>query len=505
MGKTYKKTYGPASIRLVGRYVQGRIHLLLAFNYGFRAMEVGRSPQYLTLRVTTGHAVDASEWDMTEQAFSGSFMKKKKDQLVQITEGVAELRAEVWNTFKALSKELGGKPHPDQILARLKVDTEQITPIPLADYIREIIADPNFCNNIRTRQKYSTTAALLDMLPVIRSMAKDKTHPLFGWIKGEGEVMLGNFTPLDWTDFSNLIARSTEYLPYADPKDMKSTDAWKWAVDEQPSRYSVNTLEKYQQQIKTTLNHAIENKRIKSIDTTSFVSASREHTVKPYLTAEELSHLVLTKLDKPHLENCRQLMVLQGFTGVDITDLRQVLTKDIQWFKGKTFDFTAIRMVRTKPPMNEMVIPLFTPALDVLKGVRPVMPPDDQTHNRHIKEVALAMGFNRLYDQIEVKVRGKKSKKEQNSLPLHSVLSSHDFRRTTKQWAEEDMGIARDLVCQMMGHKLPDKSADRAYLNRPLEKKAELLVIQAMAMADEVFPGIDLINVRFREPERRRA
>ena len=72
MSKTYKKTYGPASIRLVGRPVQGRIHLLLTFNYGFLVMDAGRPPQYLTLRVPTGHALEASEWVMTEQAFSRS-------------------------------------------------------------------------------------------------------------------------------------------------------------------------------------------------------------------------------------------------------------------------------------------------------------------------------------------------------------------------------------------------------------------------------------------------
>ena len=67
------------------------------------------------------------------------------------------------------------------------------------------------------------------------------------------------------------------------------------------------------------------------------------------------------------------------------------------------------------------------------------------------------------------------------------------------------MGIARDLVCQMMGHRLPDKSADRLYLDRPLEKKAELLIIQAMAMAEEVFPAIDLIEVRYRPQISKRA
>ncbi len=253
MAKTYMKSYSPSSIHLVGRPVKDRIHLILAFNYGFRVSERGKPPQYLTLRVATGHALAQNEWDMAEQTFTAAFQKRKNAQWVNISDDAAALRTEIWGTYQALSKEYGGKPSPDQMIARMKVNTEQIEHIPLADYIRQIIVDPTFCNNARTRKKYMTTAALFDLLPAVRTLAKDETHPLFGWIKGEGEVMLGLFTAVDWNDFSNLIARAAAYLPYSTSKNKKTITSLKWTTGEQPSRYSVNTLEKYQQQVKTAL------------------------------------------------------------------------------------------------------------------------------------------------------------------------------------------------------------------------------------------------------------
>lgn len=487
----YNKIYTASSIKLAGRRVAGRVHLIMSFNYGYR----GARGQYLTLKVPTGHAVEPHEWEGND--FTPTFRRKHAAVLVGITEDVSTIRKAIFTVYEDLKTKNGCKPSPDQILAAMLVNDKQATPITMAEYIREICGDPAFNDGSRTLQKYRTAAATIDLLTGIReAVHADAKHPLRGWVKGEGPVMLNGFSSTDWNDIIAIVKRSGKYLTVA----ARSPGGLVWTTPDQPSAYSVNSLEKFQQNLKAVLHYAQKTKRVKGIDTSEFDKAKRKKTRKPYLTTEEVVRLCQTRFDNHVMERTRKLMVVQVFTGCAIGDLRDTMAKTIHWISGRSFDFPMIYGKRNKTG-NPCAIPVFRPLMDALEGQRVQVPDWDQQYNDHLKRTAKALGLDRVFFKLEHRAHGGSIAKE---LDLSKALASHAMRRTTKNLFQKELQVNRDRVCDMMGHNYGDDEADRDYLDMSPENSAELFIRQVRVMADEVCPELDLIVTRAKE-ERKRA
>lgn len=489
----YKKHYTAASVKLAGRRIGNRVHLLMVFNYSFK-----EGNHYETLKHPTGHAVEAHEWDGKD--FTPQFKKKNAAAWVGIMDDVATLRTTIFKSYDDLKKVIGHRPHPEAVLAAMRKNEEQITPVTLADYIREICQEPSFNAGGRTVQKYITTAMTIDLLTGIRKAvrAADGNHPLHGWVKGDGPVMLANFNLTDWNDINAIIKRAAKPLTVA-ARGHKGVEGLVWTIGDEPSIYSVNSLEKFQQQVKAVIHYAIKTERLKAINTSKFEKVQRNEPRKPHLTVEEVIHLVQTRFSDPILERTRQIMVVQVFSGVAVSNVRRILEANIQWVSGRTFNFPMINDARRKTG-NPCAIPVFRPLLDILQAERPEMPTWDQQYNDDLKRTAKALGFDRVFFRLEHRAHGETVASE---VDLAEALASHAMRRTTKNFFQTELQVHRDRCCDMMGHAYADEAADRSYLDMPPERSAELFIKQVMAMADEVCPELDLIVTKAKEVRQR--
>lgn len=488
---TYLKNYTKEHIRLTGRRDGDRVHLVLSFNFGCKV-----GGKYVTLRVATGHAVDHSHWDMDQMDFR---LTAPKPQKMSIMASCADLREQVWTAYTALTKEIGGKPTPDQVLARMKGDEMLATPVTLADWIREIVQDPTFVKTERTGKKYLTAAAFLDAVQLVRDA---KVLP--GFIQGKGPIML-SMTDVDWSDLAMMMQRAAS--PISKTINYRGgVEAIQWIKNDEASFYSVNTLEKLQQGVKAALHHAVRKGRVK-IDTSRFGKATPKKATQEFLTADEIDCVIASETMSgekitlpPYLDNVRRLFVCELMLGVAVSDMEEILTKPVRWISGERIDFAAIYHVRDKT-QTKMTIPVFRPAMDLLEGTtpRPYMI-CEVDYNKWLKEVCQRLGLDRVFHLVEPKANGKSVESE---VPLCTMVSSHTSRRSLKELLERTCRVARPLVCQMMGHSLhADKGADQAYLSGSNDKMAEQLVEQVMDIEHRL--PFDLTVTRQREERKRR-
>lgn len=488
----YTKQYKPTSIRLVGIPKGETTYLSLYWNYGFSVQNIGADGEfvtkYRTLRVSIGHAIPKCSWVVPieetkprnsheEGDFSPAFRRKNKSLLSIIISDAEQLRERIFKYYVDHLRENGTKPHPEQILTAVKGKAVSAVRVRLSDYIRQHARSPLVTND-RTAKKFRGLADMVDVLVAVR-----KSNILKDYMLGSGDIHVDSMCEADWIDFRTLYQRAacmvTITYRAATSKGMDGVAALRWTGKSQPAFYSVNTLEKAQQNLKTVLARA-KKSNLTKLDLDTLDKVSRKEPKKEHLEADEIAKVITTRFDQDYLENTRRLFLIEILTGVPVGGMRRLLDRPITLINGKHIKFPAVWSVRDKTKTPHL-IPIFQGAWDLLSGPDKPHMISDSDYNAWLKIICSRMGLDRAFQVCEPKANGSMPDK---LVPLHTQVSSHTCRRSLKVLLEGDLHIPRERVCDMFGHSYGDKSADRAYMTVSPERSAELLVRQVMDEQD---------------------
>lgn len=150
-----------------------------------------------------------------------------------------------------------------------------------------------------------------------------------------------------------------------------------------------------------------------------------------YLKEEEIINIYNTHFDQDYLDNARDWLIIGLRTGLRVSDLLSLSTKDIK------DQFIELRNKKTDYPV---IIPLHDNVVEILTKRNGAFPRkiSDPNFNLYIKEVAKIAGLTEKVEggkisEITVKVNEKEEtihRKVIGTYPKHELVSSHICRRT---------------------------------------------------------------------------
>ena len=150
-----------------------------------------------------------------------------------------------------------------------------------------------------------------------------------------------------------------------------------------------------------------------------------------YLTEAEINKIHNVQLDQDYLDNARDWLIIGLRTGLRISDLLSLSSKDLNE------EFIELRNKKTDYPV---IIPLHENVVEILAKRNGAFPRkiSDQNFNLYIKTVANTAGLKEIVEggktsEIKVKVNGKEvtiHRKVMGVYPKYELVSSHICRRT---------------------------------------------------------------------------
>ena len=195
--------------------------------------------------------------------------------------------------------------------------------------------------------------------------------------------------------------------------------------------YSQNTIQRELNIIKAFCKFA----RSKGLEVDSELDSlklQKEKIDNIYLSLDEIELIESTDIEKPHLSNARDWLIISCFTGQRISDFMRFTKEMIRIEKGKSL--IEFEQQKTGKLMTIPLHPKVKSVLDEKKGEFPNRI-SDQRYNDYIKEVCRIAG-------IDEKIKGKKQEnisKENNIqkrrrvegvYPKYELVTSHIGRRS---------------------------------------------------------------------------
>ncbi len=471
------KHYTAQSIKVQGKLERGKVHLYLVFHYGYKQERLGPNGQILTtyhpLKASTGQTVDPSNWQ--DGDFTATFRRRHGAAASQITASVEQQRQKLFSAYADLMDKLDHLPSPEQIADHFRGRKAQATKVRLADYIRQH-ADSDRCPNKGSKKKFRTLAKLIDILETLRQAGLLRDH-----IQGRGVIYLHSFNEADWNDFATMLRRATCYVGHV--FDRYGVEGLRFKRGSERSVYAMNTVEKYQKNLRSILRTAYKQKLAVSVDLTLLEKVKYRHERKEYLNVHEINTLLTTRMESDALDNVRRLFLLQLFCGVRVGDLKGLLQKPVALVRGNERSFHAINIVTSKTK-TKVCIPLFAPALHILSHDKPVWV-SEQRQNEHLKEICRQVGIDRMECVKIVRADGFTETKD---VPLWSQVSTHTARRSVKTAFEGGpLFCSRRIVAAFMGHAVNDGAVDNSYFCLNEEQYGEAL-LQQVALNEHKLP-----------------
>ena len=178
-----------------------------------------------------------------------------------------------------------------------------------------------------------------------------------------------------------------------------------------------------------------------------------EKWLRPALTLEELKQIKDVKLSG-HLNKVRDLLLVQCFTGLRISDMKTLSTRRV-YGSG---DDQYIKL-RTKKGDREVEIYLN----ETVQAIRakydgfPAMMAEQQ-YNESIKKVCKAAGIDEVMQDAKkiqmVNINGKLCPRNvRGNFPKYELISSHDLRRTFATVLYHETEMEQADIMAMTGHK----------------------------------------------------
>lgn len=489
---TYAKNYSEESIRVTHKQVGEHGYLFLYFDYAFVESRYDAATgkykeQYRPFRNSMGIALEKKYW--SKDGLSEQFRKDHGSRrYAEVLSDIEAQKKAVFKAYEALRTELGMKPSPEQIRERLNGKTERTSSrIPLAQYIESLAASRRVRDR-RTKLKYRTLATFIRALEACRNENSEFQDMAEG---GRGVIYVSVFSIKDWNDLQLMVQEASTDIPRTFRKD-KNALGISFSGD---PVYAEATLQKLQANLLAALRKAKKDPAIElTIDLDTLEKISAHSTRKVHLHPEEIQQVLEGGFERrrSHLENARKLMLLQIFSGVRVSDLPKILHNEIREVRGRRTSFKAIYLSTMKTG-EPICLPLLKPMIELLLGDNKPHMIADANLNLYYKEVARALGLNRIIHTVQRKANSKIIDHQDE---LHTVVRSHDCRRTFFSMLTGYLYVSRLLASQATGHRLSNaQGEDEGYFQLSPEHKAESLLAQIL-LAQENLP-FDLVPEDF--------
>ena len=198
----------------------------------------------------------------------------------------------------------------------------------------------------------------------------------------------------------------------------------------QGSNYSINTIKKNFNFIKTYCNYAV-TLGIKVTQRLSDLKIKGEETKEIYLHLEELKKIIDCKGLSEKLENVRDWLVIGCFTGQRISDFSRFANEMIITYENQRL--LSFKQVKGR---KHVVIPLLPEVEQVLERRNGEFPRkiSDQRFNDYVKQVCKIVGINKVVHgsrQMNVGTDQQKVfRKVKGEYPKHDLVTSHIGRRS---------------------------------------------------------------------------
>lgn len=204
-------------------------------------------------------------------------------------------------------------------------------------------------------------------------------------------------------------------------------------------RVTNNTIGRIIKNLKSFLNWATDKKYNSNLEFKKF-KVKREEKEVIYLTTEELYKVYELNLDDEELESIRDIFCFGCFTGLRISDIKQVSKDNV------INNELQVRVQKTKDILK---IPLLPEAQVILKKYDYELPQmNEQKVNRLIKLVCELAHLNETV--LDIKYRG--AKKIETKHPKYELITTHVARKTFVTLCLEK-GVPPQVIMSITGHK----------------------------------------------------
>jgi integrase len=147
-----------------------------------------------------------------------------------------------------------------------------------------------------------------------------------------------------------------------------------------------------------------------------------------YLTKDEIEKIIKFKSTDPKLKVAQDYVILACTMGMRYESMNEAQGKSFEANESNSGSFYYIHSKQNKTN-TEAYIPLFKPALDVLKKHDNTFPkfPVNSKMNKYVKDLLQQVGINRKEKVTYIHYLDKPFIEEQ---PIYELISTHDFRKT---------------------------------------------------------------------------
>jgi site-specific recombinase XerD len=204
------------------------------------------------------------------------------------------------------------------------------------------------------------------------------------------------------------------------------------------------TANKYLKLFKQVLKILVKEATITvDIDFTELRSLKTTDSFHVALKDPELKTLEFFDYDLTHLNEARDIMLLQTLSGQRISDLPEIIS---QVNAGQMIH------VMQKKTKKRVTVPQYTQLTKFINKMRERYPNGlpqftEQTYNEYIKECAKLAGITRMHTYKELQGDQEKTV----TLPRYKLISSHTCRRTFATIARKN-GISDQAIMSVTGH-----------------------------------------------------
>ena len=230
--------------------------------------------------------------------------------------------------------------------------------------------------------------------------------------------------------------------------------------------FSVNTIGKHTQTLKTVLNDAVNEKLTTNKDFRKFVVYKQE-TDSIYLNFSELDLIQKLDLSKNlKLDNVRDLFLIGCYTGLRFSDFTNIKTENING------DFLTIETKKTgkrvSVPIHKAIKPIFQKYMDKYNRPTP-RPISNQKMNEYIKEVCKKIDSFHNFKSIK---ENKAGLTYYTKYQIFELVATHTARRSfaTNNFK---LGLNSKVIMAITGHK--SEKSFLAYLKLDDLENAEIM------------------------------
>ena len=364
----------------------------------------------------TGHRIDASKWNATEQKVKRNNFNAKGESSTEINMRLDRIRVAVDAIFTRM--DVNGIPFTTMNVRnelKIELDEEKTSRKKVSDYYLQFIEEES---------KNGTWAK--------GTIAKHKTM-----IEHLNAFRQGVYFEDLTLDFLN---RFVQYLLTKEPSKSKE------------KKLTNGTVLKMVKTLKWFLNWATKRKYNKIMDYRDFMpklkgASTSDKTNVIALSMPEFQTLFNMEIGKPYLRRVRDVFCFCCATSLRYSDVR-----NLKWSNVHE-DAIEIVTIKTDDPL---IIPLNEFAKDIIARykeneavtdyVLPVI--SNQRYNEYLKELGKLAGFN----QPITKVYYRDCNREEVTLPKYEMMTSHVARKTFVTIALY-LGIPAEIVRTFTGHK----------------------------------------------------